>query len=58
MWGIGECRTEHFVNHQQCKTSQSCSVVWCGVVSGRRHIRPPGRSQSRVSLRSNGIRGR
>uniref|UniRef100_A0A5K3FE55 Ribosomal protein S11 n=1 Tax=Mesocestoides corti TaxID=53468 RepID=A0A5K3FE55_MESCO len=36
-----------------------CSVVvWCGVGLGRRHIGPPGLSQSRVTLRSNGMRGR
>uniref|UniRef100_A0A5K3G304 Uncharacterized protein n=1 Tax=Mesocestoides corti TaxID=53468 RepID=A0A5K3G304_MESCO len=34
----------------------SFSVVWCGVGLGRRHIGPPGLSQSRVSLRSNGMR--
>uniref|UniRef100_A0A5K3G5Q2 Uncharacterized protein n=1 Tax=Mesocestoides corti TaxID=53468 RepID=A0A5K3G5Q2_MESCO len=30
----------------------------CGVGSGRRHVGPPGLSQSRVSLRSNGMRER
>uniref|UniRef100_A0A5K3FHH8 Ovule protein n=1 Tax=Mesocestoides corti TaxID=53468 RepID=A0A5K3FHH8_MESCO len=35
-----------------------CSVVWCGVGLGPRHVGPPGLSQSRVSLRSNGMRER
>ncbi|VDD78533.1 unnamed protein product [Mesocestoides corti] len=30
----------------------------CGVGSGCRHVGPPGRSQSCVSLRSNGMRER
>uniref|UniRef100_A0A5K3FQ67 Uncharacterized protein n=1 Tax=Mesocestoides corti TaxID=53468 RepID=A0A5K3FQ67_MESCO len=32
--------------------------MWCGVGLGRRHVVPPGRSQSRVSLRYNGMRER
>uniref|UniRef100_A0A5K3FPZ3 YDG domain-containing protein n=1 Tax=Mesocestoides corti TaxID=53468 RepID=A0A5K3FPZ3_MESCO len=33
-------------------------VFYSGVGSGRRHIGPPGRSQSCVSLRSYGMRGK
>uniref|UniRef100_A0A5K3EIV4 Uncharacterized protein n=1 Tax=Mesocestoides corti TaxID=53468 RepID=A0A5K3EIV4_MESCO len=33
-------------------------VFYSGVGLGRRHAGPPGRSQSRVSLCSNGMRGR
>uniref|UniRef100_A0A5K3FSF0 Uncharacterized protein n=1 Tax=Mesocestoides corti TaxID=53468 RepID=A0A5K3FSF0_MESCO len=41
-------------------TEQFSRLLWCsvGVRLGRRHIGPPGLSQSRVSLRGSGMRGR
>uniref|UniRef100_A0A5K3FIJ6 Uncharacterized protein n=1 Tax=Mesocestoides corti TaxID=53468 RepID=A0A5K3FIJ6_MESCO len=66
--GCGKCRTGYFTNtgfQQECgepiRKLRAASLLrgrHCGVGLGRRHVGPPGRSQSRVSLRSNGMRGR
>uniref|UniRef100_A0A5K3G3C2 SCP domain-containing protein n=1 Tax=Mesocestoides corti TaxID=53468 RepID=A0A5K3G3C2_MESCO len=66
--GCGKCRTGYFINigfQQQCgepiRKLRAASLLrgrQCGVGSGRRHVGPPGLSQSRVSLRSNGTRER
>uniref|UniRef100_A0A5K3F4G7 RUN domain-containing protein n=1 Tax=Mesocestoides corti TaxID=53468 RepID=A0A5K3F4G7_MESCO len=63
--GCGECQTGYINNHEQCEEPsqklRAASLLrgrQCGVGSGRRHVGPPGRSQSCFSLISNSMRGR